>query len=73
MMENGNSGSKFHALLGKALTDYDFRAQLMDEGQQVQALESMGIAPTPEALAALNDSIEALKRLANLEDTVAVA
>ena len=73
MMENGNGGSKFHALLGKALTDYEFRAQLMDEGQQAQALESMGIKPTAEALAALNESIGALTRLANLEDTVAVA
>lgn len=58
------SQSKFHALLGRALTDHDFRDALRDPQQQSQALESMGIEATPEVLDALNDSIEAIDRLA---------
>lgn len=58
-------GSKFHALLGKALTDHEFRAALMDPEQQAYALESMGIEPTAEVLEALNSSIDALNGLAS--------
>lgn len=58
------SESKFHALFGRALTDHAFRDALRDPQQQSQALESMGIDATPEVLDALNDSIEALDRLA---------
>ena len=41
------------------------RAALMDPEQQAYALESMGIEPTAEVLAALNSSIEALNGLAS--------
>jgi hypothetical protein len=73
MTEDGNGGNKFHELLGRALTDYYFREALLNPDQQAKALESMGIDATEEALKALNDSIDGLKRLANLGDSVAVA
>ena len=40
------SEQRFHALVGKALTDPDFRAQLMSEnvGEQKAALQSVGIS-----------------------------
>jgi hypothetical protein len=65
-MENEQQ-SKFHALLGRGLTDHDFREALKDPERQVEALQSMGIGATSEVLDALNDSIEALDRLASSE------
>ena len=64
MMEGGSSGTNFHKLLGRALTDYEFREALMDPEQRAQALESMGIEPTEEVLEALSGAIEALNNLA---------
>jgi len=55
--------SPFHAMLGKALVDADFRARLMDPEQQADALSSIGIEPTREVLNELNQSIEALSQL----------
>ena len=66
-MEGGSSGSKFHKLLGRGLTDYEFREALMDPEQQAAALESMDIEPTQEVLAELNAAIEALNNLATSE------
>jgi hypothetical protein len=66
-MEGGSSGSNFHKLLGRGLTDYEFRETLMDPERQAQALESMGIEPTEEVLEALNGAIEALNNLARSE------
>jgi hypothetical protein len=66
-MEGGSSGSKFHKLLGRGLTDYEFRETLMDPERQAQALESMGIEPTEEVVTALNAAIEALNKLAQSE------
>jgi hypothetical protein len=67
MMEGGSTGSNFHKLLGRGLTDYEFRKALIDPEQQAQALESMGIEPTEEVLEALNGAIEALNSLARSE------
>jgi hypothetical protein len=67
MMEGGSGGSKFHKLLGRGLTDYEFRKALMDPEQRAQALESMGIEPTEEVLEALNGAIEGLNNLARSE------
>ena len=66
-MEGGSSGSNFHKVLGRGLTDYEFRKALMDPEQRPQALESMGIEPTEEVLEALNGAIEALNNLARSE------
>ena len=67
MKKDGSSGSNFHKLLGRGLTDHEFRNALMDPEQQAQALESMGIEPTDEARESLNAAIEALNNLANSE------
>ena len=56
-MEDGNAGSNFHKLLGRGLTDYEFREALMDQAQQAQALKLMGIEPTEAVLEALNAAI----------------
>ena len=76
-MEGGSGGSKFHALLGRALTDHDFRGALMDQEQQAYALEQMGIEPTEDVLAARPPAIEAINNLASSEgmgpDIAAVA
>ena len=59
--------SQFYALLGRALMDPDFRAELLDTGQQAAALEKVGIAGTDEILDRLNASIEAINNLASQE------
>jgi hypothetical protein len=66
-MEGGSGGSNFHKLLGRGLTDYEFREALMDPERQGEALESMSIEPTEEVLAALNAAVEALNNLAKSE------
>jgi len=66
-MKAGSTGSNFHKVLGRGLTDYEFRKALMDPEQQAQALESMGIEPTEEVLEALNGAIEGLNNLAQSE------
>ena len=45
-------GDKFHALVGKALNDPNFRAQLTsgDKGDQEKALRSVGIEPTQDVM-----------------------
>jgi hypothetical protein len=77
MKKGGSSESDFHKLLGRGLTDYEFRKQLADPAQQAQALESMDIEPTDEVLASLNAAIEAINNLAGSEtlgpDSVQVA
>lgn len=55
----------FHSVLGRALVDSSFREALMDKERQADALKSMGVDPTRETLDALNDSLEALSRLAS--------
>jgi hypothetical protein len=68
--------TKFHALLGRALTDHDFRDALLDPSTRVEALESMGIEATHDVLHAVDDAVEALTRLATdetLGDVNAVA
>src|SRR5919112_4136389 len=45
VMEGGSGGSNFHKLLGRGLTDYEFREALMDPERQGEALESMSIEP----------------------------
>jgi hypothetical protein len=49
-----------HAVLGRALIDTAFRERLLDETQQQEALEEMGIAPSREVVDALNKAIGAL-------------
>ena len=66
-MQQSGSQSKFHALLGKALTDHAFREALRNPEQQADALQSMGIEPTNEVMGALNDAVDALDRLAGSE------
>ena len=63
MAEGGTSGSNFHKVLGRGLTDDKFRS-LMDSKQRAQALRSMGIEPTEEVLEALDGAIAAMNRLA---------
>ena len=62
------SEQRFHALVGKALTDPDFRAQLMSEnvGEQKAALQSVGIAATEgdEIMTRLQAAISAVDNLA---------
>lgn len=67
MMQGGSGGSNFHKLLGRGLTDHDFRARLMDPQQQEGALQEMGIEPDEALIAELNDAIQALNNLATSE------
>ena len=59
--------TKFQALLGRALTDHEFRDALLDPSSRVEALESMGIEATQAVLDAVADSVDALNRLATSE------
>lgn len=57
--------SKFYALLGKALMEPEFRARVLDTGQQADALAEVGIDPSDDVLEQLNASIEAINTLAS--------
>jgi hypothetical protein len=59
--------SRFYALLGRALMDPEFRAEILDTGSQAAALEKVGIEPSEEVLRQLNDSIEAINTLTSSE------
>lgn len=56
--------SAFHAVIGRALVDADFRAQLRDHEQRESALAQMDVDLTPEMLTELDHSMDALERLA---------
>jgi hypothetical protein len=56
-------GSKLHELLGKAITDEAFAAKIVDPERQAEALQEVGIEPTPEVLEELNHSIHHLRHL----------
>jgi hypothetical protein len=66
-MQDGDGGNNFHKLLGRALTDYQFREALMDPARQAQALEEMGVDATEDVLQALNAAIAAVNNLAQSE------
>jgi len=59
-------GDKFHALVGKALNDPNFRAQHTsgDKGDQEKALRSVGIEPTQDVMDKLASSTAAVDDLA---------
>jgi hypothetical protein len=57
--------SRFYALLGRALMDPDYRARVLDKGQQADALMAVGIEPDDDMLQQLNDSIDAINALAS--------
>ncbi len=54
---------EFHALVGRALTDEDFRNRLLDPETQDATLKEVGVEPTPavkEAIAASHDALKSL-------------
>jgi hypothetical protein len=53
--------SQFQDLYAKVLSDSDFRALLVSDPST--ALQSVGIAPTPEILAALQNVIDSVTAL----------
>jgi hypothetical protein len=54
----------FSILVGKALVDCEFRAKVLDQARQKEALQEAGIAePTQQQLDALRRSITALEGL----------
>jgi hypothetical protein len=57
--------SKFYALIGRALMEPEFRARILDGGQQADALAELGIDPNDDVLDQLNGSIEAINTLAS--------
>jgi hypothetical protein len=62
----GMDEAKFHALLGKALIDADFRSRLLDANLRLQAeaLKEVGIEATDDVLGQLNKSADEVRRLA---------
>lgn len=64
-MSNGQvTSDPFSALVGKALIDEAYRLKLKDPGQQVAALQEVGVAnPTPVQLQALQNAIQAVETL----------
>jgi hypothetical protein len=62
---SGTSSDLFHALLGKALLDEDYRNRLIDPNKRMKALEEIGLKnPTQDQLTAVQNSITALRTLA---------
>jgi hypothetical protein len=63
----GNQGGQkgaFHELVGRALADPAFRAQLKDPAQRGEALASAKVASTPELNSALDEAIDSVDNLA---------
>jgi hypothetical protein len=59
----GDKEAAFHALVGRALSDHEFRGKL--RGSSVDdALASVGIEPTPEIKKALSDAMDHVDNLA---------
>ncbi|TMB52410.1 MAG: hypothetical protein E6J50_02095 [Chloroflexi bacterium] len=59
--------SAFYALVGRALTDKKFRERIMDQDHpdaQLLALGEVGITGNDQILAELNNSIDAVNKLA---------
>lgn len=61
--DNGGNEAAFHALVGKALVDHEFRDQLRGGGID-EALISIGIEPTPEIKEALGAAMGNVDSLA---------
>lgn len=62
--------SAFYALIGRALTDKEFRDRIMDQANpdvQLGALGEVGILGNDKILAELNNSIDAVNKLAGAE------
>ncbi len=54
----------FHELVGRALVDKEFRAQLLEESSRVDAMKQvMGDDPTADQIDAVNEAIEAVDHL----------
>lgn len=67
-MDYPSADSTFHAILGRALTDHDYRARLTDQqnpdGQRA-ALREMGVENPDESIGALNEAIGSLDAFAS--------
>jgi hypothetical protein len=61
---------KFHAMLGRALVDVEFRDALTsgDADRQTQALAAIGVDANDDILRELDNSTDALQRLAGAFD-----
>ena len=55
--------SQFYAILGRALGDADFRAELAEPETREGALRKIGIEPTQEMLEALANAITSVSTL----------
>ncbi len=53
----------FHALVGRALSDHEFRSKLRGDSVD-EALTSVGIEPTAEVKKALGDAMDKVDNLA---------
>ena len=68
------SAASFHSLVGRALSDPQFREQLMASGDdQKAALRAVGLGDDDESVARLNEAIKAVDSLASLLSKEAVA
>jgi len=59
--------TRFHQLIGRAMVDSGFRAQLthQDPSYRVAALQEMGFAASKDELAALERAVQSIDELAN--------
>lgn len=62
------SDSTFHAILGRALTDHEYRARLTNQqnpDDQKAALREMGVENPDDAIGPLNEAIGSLDNFAS--------
>ncbi len=69
MSDGGKGGHKskeaaFHTLVGRALTDHEFRKQLRGDSVD-EALASVGVEPTADVKKALSAAMDNVDELAN--------
>ena len=57
------SQSRFHGLVGRALTDPEYRERLLDPEQRSEAMQEANVDPTEETLEAIQNAIDAITNL----------
>jgi hypothetical protein len=70
-----DDGSLFHQVVGRALTDLEFRKQLMEPGSRNRALAEMGVPEDrlSEVEREIENSIDALNALSRAFGPTAIA
>jgi hypothetical protein len=65
MSDKPSSNPDFYSLVGRALVDPEFREMIKDPERRKDALYAMGIDPSDEVIAAMDDATKAIDDLSS--------